>query len=549
MKKTTFFLFFFLKCCLVQAQTKESENIVVFTKIWGFLKYHHPTVASGKLDWDKEYIVRLDDIRKISDNAKRNGYYSEWIDGLGVFKGEKVKIDKENTFVKNYDFDWINDKNLFNSKLIKKLNYIKNYRQHRENHYAEVAPNVGNIIFKNEKTYNDSVFPSIELRLLTLARYWNMINYFFPYKYQTDQNWNDVLTEMIPKFQNSKDTIAYHLTIAELIAKVNDSHANLSTPYTAKYFGLKTVPFYTKIIDNKAVVTHFYNDSLCKINDIRIGDVFYLINGDSIKTIIQKQKKYIGASNEPVVLRKLTKLLFNSNNDTILTFFERDGILKEKKISSHYFKDFKYKSEQQTEIIPWKMLNDSVAYVNMGLLMNGKTIEKKLKHCKAIVFDCRNYPNQTFCTIAQFLNPTMVSFTDNMAVDLLNPSLFYKGKPHFCSYDNPDYYKGLVVVLMDENTQSQAEYTIMSFQTAPKAVLIGSQTAGADGNVSTITFPGNYKCYMTGIGVFYPNGKETQRIGLVPDIEVKPTIQGIKDGRDEVLERAMQEIEMCMNKN
>ena len=36
--------------------------------------------------------------------------------------------------------------------------------------------------------------------LLELFRYWNYVEYFFPYKYETDQNWNDVLTEMIPKF-------------------------------------------------------------------------------------------------------------------------------------------------------------------------------------------------------------------------------------------------------------------------------------------------------------------------------------------------------------
>jgi C-terminal processing protease CtpA/Prc len=45
-----------------------------------------------------------------------------------------------------------------------------------------------------------------------------------------------------------------------------------------------------------------------------------------------------------------------------------------------------------------------------------------------------------------------------------------------------------------------------------------------------------------GIGVFYPNKKPTQRIGIIPDIEVKPTIAGIRAGRDEVLEAALHQI-------
>ncbi|HMS65882.1 MAG TPA: S41 family peptidase, partial [Ignavibacteria bacterium] len=105
---------------------------------------------------------------------------------------------------------------------------------------------------------------------------------------------------------------------------------------------------------------------------------------------------------------------------------------------------------------------------------------------------------------------------------------------------NKDHYKGKVVIIVNQETQSQAEYTTMAFRTAPKAVVIGSTTAGADGNVSLIRLPGGISTYISGIGVYYPDGKETQRIGIVPDIEVKPTILGISNGRDELLEKAIE---------
>ena len=47
---------------------------------------------------------------------------------------------------------------------------------------------------------------------------------------------------------------------------------------------------------------------------------------------------------------------------------------------------------------------------------------------------------------------------------------------------------------------------------------------------------------ISGIGVFYPDHRPTQRIGIVPDVEAKPTIAGIKAGRDEVLETAIRQI-------
>jgi C-terminal processing protease CtpA/Prc len=80
----------------------------------------------------------------------------------------------------------------------------------------------------------------------------------------------------------------------------------------------------------------------------------------------------------------------------------------------------------------------------------------------------------------------------------------------------------------------------MAYRTAPNATVIGSTTAGADGNVSSIRLPGGISTMISGIGVYYPDGRETQRIGIVPDIEVKPTIEGIKNGKDEVLEKAIE---------
>jgi C-terminal processing protease CtpA/Prc len=42
--------------------------------------------------------------------------------------------------------------------------------------------------------------------------------------------------------------------------------------------------------------------------------------------------------------------------------------------------------------------------------------------------------------------------------------------------------------------------------------------------------------------VFYPDKRATQRVGIVPDVEVRPTIAGILAGRDEVLEEALRQI-------
>ena len=50
-------------------------------------------------------------------------------------------------------------------------------------------------------------FPSEEYRLLALFRFWNVINYFYPYKDLLDTSWSTVLTDFIPRFLSFKRAI------------------------------------------------------------------------------------------------------------------------------------------------------------------------------------------------------------------------------------------------------------------------------------------------------------------------------------------------------
>ena len=57
-----------------------------------------------------------------------------------------------------------------------------------------------------------------------------------------------------------------------------------------------------------------------------------------------------------------------------------------------------------------------------------------------------------------------------------------------------------------------------------------------------MALPGGLWTGFSGIGVFYPDKHPTQGLGIVPDIEVRPTIAGLREGRDEVLEEALRQI-------
>ena len=45
---------------------------------------------------------------------------------------------------------------------------------------------------------------------------------------------------------------------------------------------------------------------------------------------------------------------------------------------------------------------------------------------------------------------------------------------------------------------------------------------------------------FTSLDWHFPNGDQLQRIGIIPDIYVQETIEGIKLGKDEILEAAIE---------
>jgi C-terminal processing protease CtpA/Prc len=94
-------------------------------------------------------------------------------------------------------------------------------------------------------------------------------------------------------------------------------------------------------------------------------------------------------------------------------------------------------------------------------------------------------------------------------------------------------------MLIDEQTISQAEFTGQFFRAAAGTVFVGSPTIGANGDITNFKLPGGITVTFTGQSEQWPDGKQLQRVGLVPDVLARPTKAGLAAGRDEVLEAAL----------
>jgi len=541
MKKITLLLIIvFSQLSLANSKITETEKLAATCKVWGFLKYYHPKVANGDFNWDQQLLDILPKIEKAETKEEFSLIMENWIDNLGqVPLIAPIAIPKDiEYFDKNFDLSWITGNKLFSKKLSKKLKFIENNRFQTD---ERMGP--GYNPFKNGN-YFDLTYDTTNSRILWLCMFWNLVEYNFPYKYVMDQKWDVTLEKTLPLVLNAKSEDDFFTAIRKMTAKLDDSHVEFVLFKSGIFSkGRSFFPADGKIIDNKLVVTEILGDSLAQADDIKIGDVITKINDKTIEEFIVANKDLIAASNASQYNYKLVRTLLSADSDIVNVEFLKEGKYITKTMKWFDYHDShrnEFKKGAQKKKEKFKVLENNIGYVDMGILKekNVPNMIEKLKSTKAIVFDMRNYPNGTYYEIANFLNAHEQIFAIYTYPDFNYPGRFYWTKGSTCGSENKDNYKGKVVVLLNEDSISQSEWTAMCFQTAGNTTIIGSQTAGADGNVTELDFRVFHTRY-SGVGVYYPDKRETQRIGIVPDIEVKPTIKGIQEGKDEVLDRAL----------
>jgi hypothetical protein len=568
MKKTIFILLLGLVSFLISCQTKNKttldsefdkrstittldlsptkiEDLTILGKVWGFLKYYHPTVAKGDLNWDYELFRIMPKIIQGKTDRERNEILSKWIRNLGnVKKGTSEKIDDSSIKLKP-DLTWITDISKLGEELSRQLINIRDSKRDSNNYYVRYFPKTHIPEFTNEKQYSSSLTESdAGYRLLSLYRYWNIVQYYFPYKNLIEENWNDVMPEFIPEFVNSTSDLEYELTVLSLISRIHDTHARLEGHnLTFKTLqGNNYAPVIITFIENKAVVRDYLDKLLGKKSGLKIGDVIDSINHKSIDEIINKKLPITSASNYPEQLRLIGFDLLRTN-DSILEITIKRG----NKLSSFNLKCFSMDklgqyADSHIRDTCFKLITTKIAYIFPGTIKNEylPNIMAEVTRTKGLIIDMRCYPSDFIVfSFAEYLMPDSTAFVKFSGPSIINPGLFAYYKTLKVGKSNTNYYKGKVVIIVNELTMSNAEYTTMAFQVAPKATVIGSQTAGADGNAIGINLPGGIVTGFSSIGVYYPDGRETQRIGIVPDIEIKPTIKGIIEGKDELLEKAV----------
>lgn len=526
-------------------------NLETLCRVWGYAKYHHPVFCDTlcRVDVDSALFALLPQVVH-ADRVTRNRHLLDWVRSLGAYTPNRVDYEQSLApleLVSTVDLAWTRDTILLGCDLSHLLQDLR-YAERGENYYLrmgtmENGPGYHYLSLRNEKSYPTQQMDS-GLNLLTLFRLWNVIEYYAPNRSLTLHPWEEVLTSYIPRMGVETDPVRFSRLYMRLIRELNDGHAYAPIEML---FGQRMLPVWPLQAEGRLFVG-YSGDSL-----LERGDEVVAIDGEPISERLELLREYASRSNEASLRQALRYYGLCTRRDTAEVVRRRAGVCDTLRVATvPYGSVSPLYDPAQLEQPPFRLLVDSVGYIYAGTFSREHLAQvvQTLPRTRALIIDLRTYPLKVdgalIALIGQSLRTESVVVRQALYQTLALPGLFYRQEQWlFEDFGEvaarcTEPYKGRVILLVDEMTQSNPEFQAMAFQSCPQTQTIGSPTSGADGDIVSLPLPGGLMTYFSGIGIFYPDGTPTQNVGVRLDIEVLPTAEGLQAGRDEVLERALE---------
>lgn len=516
------------------------ENLEVLGKVWGFLKYFHPQVVTGKYNWDFELFRVLPTIANAKNKKERNLLLYKWIDKYGEITEAEDYTVKDSTQYHRFAYlNWLEDPNLFDNNLSAKLVKIKNAKRNSVfNYYLIPLSWKEEVEFTRDKPYSTVSWKDQGYRILTLYRLWNAIEYCFPYTNYTDNKWSTLLDKYLPEFMETPSKEALDRSVQKLATEINDSHGSVElSRYEPPMRGLPMSLVQT--VDGRLAVES------TRLQEINRGSVILAVKGKPVSEIIEDYRSILPSSNEKGVIRNVTHKLFLTEELTTEVTIEYQKETYNPTVPTQtYTRDAHVERKKPEE---YRLEEKNIIYMDMGEI-SPEELENKMKNsadAKGLVLDLRKYPRgYTKDLFEKYLYPKPTPYMWFSMNSKKYPGNFFLDiKGDVGLKKNPDYFKGKIAILVSETTQSLGELSAIAYRVAPQSAVIGTQTAGANGHIGYLYLPRGIKFNYTMAGAFYPNWGMNQRVGVKIDIPVEQTVEDVEAGEDMWIKKAIEYIE------
>lgn len=369
---------------------------------------------------------------------------------------------------------------------------------------------------------------------LDVATLWPVMQHFYPYRDKLE-GWPDALTRALEQTESVEDREDHQQLLQRLMAEVEDSHARVYETNPDQEEEMAWLPISALQLGGNLVITGVAGSDIA----ITVGDRIVAIDSESIEDWLEQARALHSGSPQWRTHRAIQTMLLGVPGSRRSFQLERNGQMFEVSLQFERDQQLEPYGRGNASVMP-----DGIAYVDLRGLNDEQWAERlpDLLNASGVVFDLRGYPGSAGFTMLGHLLDKKDDFTGWMNVlaprtpdgDLVTAGTFEWGvEPQEPRIEAP------AVFLIDQRAISYAESVLGVVKYHHLGTIVGSNTAGANGNVLPLMLPGSFTVLYTGMRVLGPDGHPFHARGIEPDVSVQPTLEGVREGRDEVLERAL----------
>ena len=538
---------------------RQLENLTAFARVWGLVRYFHPSDQAAKADWDALAVAGI----AVAEAARDAGELASVLEAFFRPVAPTLRVLPANRPAPPRATQPPAGTGARKQISWKNIGYRTGERIPAdvppgallpEPYVAELGGGVRALVplslFVDDRgtlphvpqptrTWRTYDADSRAVRLGGVVIAWNVLQYFYPYFDVVKTDWSQVLPAALLSAAADADGRQFRTTLLGLVAALHDGHGAVR-PWVRE----ARLPISVTWVDGDLIVTHV---------DGATGQA--LARGDAIVTIdgrpVAEWRRALegllsSATPQWFQIKCSDELIWGAAGERVnlsVEPFNARGTLRSVTLERQKATLKAPGADVAARPEPVAELRAGVVYVDLTRLKNleeWRAALPKLEAAAAVILDVRGYPNisqeflrnlfETPFTSAQFRTLTITRPDDS---DRTFSNGFWDMKPL------APYIGARKIFLTDARAYSYAESVMGIIEHYRVGDIVGGPTAGTNGNVYTTALPGDYQINWTGLQVLKHDGSQHHGVGILPTVPASRTRAGIAAGRDEVLERAL----------
>ncbi len=563
-------------------ETQPVENLIALSKVYGYVRYFHPSDEAALISWDKFLVYAANEVKKskndeelvstllrlfepiaptiqiaTSDNSFKDPFEKiDITDQTISWQHEGVKTPHSTQRYNNYVY---NSKRVTSEedKLFEQTVAIDEFIEEKVSNsvyvklplalYTKDGKTLGSTeqtaeAFEELRSQLHSVTTSNvqkeDVRIAGAMITWNFYQHFYPYFEEVNVDWESEQVTLLEAVMLTNTEESYLDTLNIAIAKLDDGHA-------AAYIGNRlinaTLPFYADIVENKLVVTVVSSDS-----PFQVGDILLKKDSRDVNEILSETMEKISGSSQWKKYQALEMFVRGESLQDVEFEVYREG--QTLTISTKYQVSFTPldRFNRQERFLE---LEEGIFYFNATNSI-GHDFERnldKLVDAKGIIFDIRGYVgSDEFYRVLPHLSSQTLKSPIWQIPQIVYPDhqrlVGYREDGRWVIEPEAPTLNAKLIFLTDGGAISASESYLGTIEDANIGVIIGEATAGANGTINVIEVPGRVSVVMTGMKVLKGDRSQHHMVGIQPTVPLERTMEGVLNEVDEYIEKALEVI-------